>query len=385
MGQDATVSGLNINAKMDYNKGSIQSAEQLNTIGRSLNLMSGSNGVNVNRGLDGGIEVEGDPFPFPNTSFGYQLGVKTEGENPTIDNNKVRIFSGNLWYYQASTTSVFWTGVTDLELKGVYDTTVDFIYAKFFYLEQEDAPQLTVINHTSKWDNPLADTDGIKYTLLYTFTRKGIVGADESLAYGTLEEIEHFGDIYAGDSEHASVFPPGWPDGGTSPYLFAWDLVSFGYHIDRNSESPDIVHINQGYVFAGQGVDVHKEFVTGQDFTITDAVMWVYVEYTYATKSGIIKEFASSQDSTDGVLYTLLYRFKKQVLPSTGVSTASLLWCHHIGDIYAPVYLRKFVLTSVTWNSSTKQLEQTHNECYLPRTETNTFATTTIATAVPCP
>jgi hypothetical protein len=60
MSSDSIVSGGEFNARMTYSSGGVQGKGQLNEIGQSLNMMSGKKGISIDRGLDGGIAIDGD-------------------------------------------------------------------------------------------------------------------------------------------------------------------------------------------------------------------------------------------------------------------------------------------------------------------------------------
>jgi len=104
MGQDRVVFGSEHNAGMSYGKGGILPAGAINEIGRTINLISGRAGTSTYKGLNGGIEIEGNNFPWHLLSFGFEIGVieadPAHASLKVVNNKKVRIGDGIVWHGQ---------------------------------------------------------------------------------------------------------------------------------------------------------------------------------------------------------------------------------------------------------------------------------------------
>jgi hypothetical protein len=207
MGQDGIVSGGEFNAKMSYSSGGIQNRNQLNEIGQSLNMMSGQQGISIDRGLDGGIAVDGEAlkFPWDKISFGYEIGVL---DGDVMDYTKIKIYFGYLYVaddantdYPLSPGSSFSTDrvpaaieelYTEFPLVAVGETAVDIIYLKHTYsLEGYPAVTELIIESGEDYEAATLESDLlISYTPLYAFYIAG-----SSTGQGVCEHIYHLGDV----------------------------------------------------------------------------------------------------------------------------------------------------------------------------------------------
>jgi len=193
MGRDLTVSGVEYNSKMSYTKGGRQPASQLNRVGRSLNLLSGSYGVNIARGLNGGIEIQQTNFPWFELSFGYGIGYLAD-YGLTMDYEKITIEPGFIHYGQGADTEIdsvderaVITVTGDLEIE---EPEATYIYLKYEYSANEGerasiVPQDVVISSSS---GRLEPTDEYMYIPLYAF---GLQSGEAILL-----SIFHMGDVW---------------------------------------------------------------------------------------------------------------------------------------------------------------------------------------------
>jgi len=186
MGRDAIVGGANFNAKMNYSSKGIQSKSEMNRIGTSLNLMTGTNGIQIQRGKDGGIEVNGEQFPWDKLSFGFSIGkIVGTGSDRHIDNTYVTIGAGWVGYGNrsgftnnsvtpATTGGIEYISVKETELQMNYIASNGYgngIYLKWTFKPATgvDSGEIVNISYSLTTSEFPENTEEYVYIPLYDF------------------------------------------------------------------------------------------------------------------------------------------------------------------------------------------------------------------------
>ena len=365
MGQDAQVSGSEVNAKMSYMKSGVRSRKDINSVGRNLNLFSGREGVNISRGAGGGIEVSGELFPWYYSAFGYKIGL-VEGTPAENNRQKVRIYPGDLYIGEgASATKYSVENPTDLTLASndLSETEpYDYIWLKHLTsVEDEDQDTIVVSTGTLEtgWE---ASTNSEIYVLLYIFENTGAASStDLTGAYGKLVKIANYGDVRIGDSA---------------------SKISFGYSIGVTSgDTTDLtkVHITEGSVLWGQKNNVTEIKVDGKDITIIAGTNYIFLKFIYDSEIATIELSSTILVSDDDTYYRLFHEFELVN------ETVSLIHTYSMFDVEIPRLEEEKVYTGITWDTTNHQIKADVKQYYLMPVNDDEASEEVILTAELCP
>jgi len=260
MAKNLSISGAEFQSKQTYSKTGLQSAKQMNSVGDSLNNLSGGSNINFTKDLSGGLSFESKSYPWKNQSFGYEIGyyssssTKKEMDMVTIFDGKVFLNKAyglsadtdcvGIWGYPSNNVApegaTFNSGI-ELDWKTeaikVYaNASPEQKFRTLFCLQivKHDGSYYLYLNTHIIYTNPVTnietgypeDQAGVRNYFLYEF----VLYDDEAILYKTYHAggdiyLEIFDDFLTADD------PDNGEDGGNMPggtyqgEMLYWDIT----------------------------------------------------------------------------------------------------------------------------------------------------------------